>query len=66
LFTVTGTPAGYTISALHESFGATGSRTFYLNQTLVMREHYGREPATVNSKEVCSAQGQVERRHPAF
>jgi type IV pilus assembly protein PilA len=59
-FTMTGTPAGYTISAVPKSFGSTGSRTFYSDQALVVRENYGQEPATVNSKEVGSAQGQVE------
>ena len=66
LFTMTGTPAGYTISAVPKSFGATGSRTFYSDQTLVMREHYGPEPATVNGKEIGSARGQVERLPQAF
>jgi len=37
------------------SFGSTGSRTFFSDQSLVVRENYGQEPATVNSKEVGSA-----------
>ena len=54
-FTLTGTPAGYTISAVPQTFGSTGSRTFFSDQTLVIRENYGQDPATANSKEVGSA-----------
>jgi len=60
VFTLTGTPAGYSISAVPKSFGSTGSRTFYSDQTLVVRENYGQEPATVNSREVGSAAKQGE------
>jgi|SRR5277367_4207473 len=49
LFTVTGTPTGYAISAVPEQFGSSGSRTFYSDQTLVVRNNYTQEPATVNS-----------------
>jgi len=54
-FIVSGTPAGYTISAVPAVFGSTGSRTFYSDQSLVIRENYGPEPATAISKEVGSA-----------
>lgn len=54
-FTLTGTPTGYTITAVPIAFGSTGSRTFYSDQSLVVRENYGQEPATVNSREVGSA-----------
>ena len=54
-FTLTGTPTGYTISAVPAVFGSTGSRTFFSDQSLVIRENYGQEPATANSKEVGSA-----------
>jgi type IV pilus assembly protein PilA len=49
LFTVTGTPTGYAINANPEQFGSSGSRTFYSDQTLVIRNNYTQEPATVNS-----------------
>jgi len=55
MFTLTGTPTGYTISAAPKAFGSTGSRTFFSDQSLAIRENYGQEPATVNSKEVGSA-----------
>jgi len=54
-FTLTGTPSGYTITAVPIAFGSTGSRTFYSDQSLVVRENYGQEPATANSREVGSA-----------
>jgi type IV pilus assembly protein PilA len=54
-YTLTGTPTGYTISAVPVSFNATGSRTFYSDQSLVIRQNYGQEPATANSPEVGSA-----------
>jgi prepilin-type N-terminal cleavage/methylation domain-containing protein len=53
-FTLTGTPTGYTITAVPQVFGSTGSRTFFSDQSLVVRENYGQEPATANSKEVGS------------
>ena len=53
-FTLMPTPEGYSIQAVPTVFGTTGSRTFYTDQSLVVRENYGQEPATVNSKEVGS------------
>jgi hypothetical protein len=54
-FTLTGTPQGYSILAVPTVFGATGSRTFYTDQSLLLRENYGPEPATSNSLDVRSA-----------
>lgn len=54
-FTLAGTPTGYTISAVPSAFNSTGSRTFFSDQSLAVRENYGQEPATVNSPEVGSA-----------
>jgi type IV pilus assembly protein PilA len=51
-FTVTGNQGGYVINAIPEVYGSSGSRTFYSDQTMVIRENYGPEPATVNSKEL--------------
>jgi type II secretory pathway pseudopilin PulG len=50
-FTMTGNGGGYQIVAVPVAFGTTGSRTFYSDQTMVVRENDGPEPATVNSKE---------------
>ena len=51
-FTMTGNGIEYQILAIPISFGVTGSRTFYSDQTMVIRENDGPAPATVNSKEV--------------
>ncbi len=47
-----GTPTGYTVNASPETYNNTGRRTFYSDQTLVIRENWGQEPATVSSKEI--------------
>lgn len=60
VFRLTGTPTGYAITAWPTAFGSTGSRTFYSDQTLVIHENYGQDPATANSEEVGSA-AQVKR-----
>jgi len=51
-FTLAGTGPGYSITAAPTAFGSTGSRTFYSDQSLVIRENHGPEPATANSREV--------------
>jgi len=53
-FTMTGTPQAYSIQAVPVAFSSTGSRTFYTDQSLLVRENYGLEPATANSKKVGS------------
>lgn len=51
-FTLVGTPTGYTINANPTAFGNSGRRTFFSDQTLVIRENWGQEPANVSSKEL--------------
>jgi type IV pilus assembly protein PilA len=51
-FTMTGSPAGYVVNAVPVAFGSSGSRTFYSDQSMVIRENYGPEPATPASKEL--------------
>ena len=51
-YTVTGNPAGYVISAVPVSYNSTGSRTFYSDQTMQIRQNYGPEPATAQSPEL--------------
>jgi type IV pilus assembly protein PilA len=51
-FTLTGNQAGYTINAIPVAYGTTGSRTFFSDQSMVVRENYGQEPATAQSKEI--------------
>ena len=50
--TVAGNQSGYTINANPETFGTTGTRTFFSDQTMVIRENDGAEPATASSKEL--------------
>jgi prepilin-type N-terminal cleavage/methylation domain-containing protein len=52
LFAVTKTPVGYAVSAKPETFGSSGRRTFYSDQTLVIRNNWSEELADVNSPEI--------------
>jgi len=49
LFTVTATPQGYAVTAIPESFGNSGSRSFYSDQTQAIRQSVTAEPANANS-----------------
>ena len=51
-FTVSGAQGGYVVTAIPTAFGTTGNRTFYSDQTMVIRENYSAEPATASSKEM--------------
>ncbi len=51
-YTLQATPNGYSINVNPLTFGTTGRRTFYSDQTLGIRENWGAEPATVSSKEI--------------
>lgn len=51
-YTLTSTPTGYAITALPMGPGPHGWRTFYSDQSLIVGENYGPDPATANSKEV--------------
>ncbi|MCS7026077.1 MAG: prepilin-type N-terminal cleavage/methylation domain-containing protein [Bryobacteraceae bacterium] len=52
IFTVQGGPNGYVIGAVPVAFNNTGRRTFYSDQTLVVRQNWSPEPATAQSKEI--------------
>src|SRR5258708_7054442 len=52
MFTVTASPTGYSVAAIPESFGSSGRRTFFSDQTLVIRNNLTQEPATVTSPEI--------------
>jgi len=51
-FALQGGPGGYTINANPQTFNGTGRRTFFSDQTMIIRENWGQEPATVNSGEI--------------
>lgn len=51
-FTIAQTPLGYSVSAVPKSFGSTGRRTFYTDQTGVIRQNWTSEPASDKSDEL--------------
>lgn len=52
LFTMSSTQGGYAINANPEAFGTSGRRTFFSDQSQVIRENWGQEPATAQSKAI--------------
>ena len=52
VFTVQGTPTGYAVTAVPKAFGSSGRRTFFSNETLVIHQNWGQEPATAQSPEM--------------
>jgi prepilin-type N-terminal cleavage/methylation domain len=51
-FVVQPLPTGYAVQATPVAYNSTGRRSFYSDQTLVIRENWGQEPADANSKEI--------------
>jgi type IV pilus assembly protein PilA len=51
-FTLSANQGGYIINANPVSYGTSGSKTFYSDQTMVIRQNFGPEPATANSPEM--------------
>lgn len=51
-FSLSATKEGYAITAVPDTFGSTGRRTFFSDQSFVVRENWGAEPATAQSKEI--------------
>ena len=49
VFQLQPTPVGYTVTASPENFGSSGRRCFYSDQTTVVHENWGAEPATAAS-----------------
>jgi type IV pilus assembly protein PilA len=49
VFTLAATPTGYAINANPQKFGSSGRRSFYSDESLVVRENWSAEPATKNS-----------------
>jgi prepilin-type N-terminal cleavage/methylation domain-containing protein len=52
IFAVEGIPTGYAVTAVPETFNSSGRRTFYSDQTLVIRNNWSQEPANVSSPEI--------------
>ena len=51
-FILAGGPQGYAFNANPTVYNSTGRRSFFSDQTLVIRENYGPEPATATSSEI--------------
>ncbi len=51
IFAITKTAVGYAVTAVPEVFGGTGRRTFYSDESQVIHQNWGQEPATVQSPE---------------
>ncbi len=52
VFTMVGTPGGYTINADPQSFDVTGSRSFFTDHNNIIRNRYGNESASENDPEI--------------
>ena len=52
VYTLTATQGGYAITAVPDSSGNSGGRSFYSDQTLAIRNNFGQEPATAASPEI--------------
>jgi len=50
-FAVAANTTGYAVTAVPDAFGSSGRRTFYSDQTLVIRQNWSQEPATATSPE---------------
>jgi type IV pilus assembly protein PilA len=51
-FSMVGSPQGYAVNAEPQVFNTTGKRSFFTDQSTVIREHIGNEPASVNDPEI--------------
>ena len=52
VFTMVGTPSGYTINADPQVYEVTGSRSFYTDHSNLIRQHVGNESASANDSEI--------------
>ena len=65
IFNVQPTQTGYQVNANPQTHNSTGRRTFYSDQTLVIRENWGQEPAGPTSPELGSEKGSGGAAQPA-
>jgi prepilin-type N-terminal cleavage/methylation domain-containing protein len=52
IFSVQESPTGYAVIAVPETYNSSGRRTFYSDESLVVKENWGQEPATAASPEI--------------
>ena len=60
-FVVEQTPTGYRITAAPEVYNRDGRRSFYSDQTMVLRQNWGPEPASPTSPEMKSRRNSGRR-----
>ncbi len=51
-YVVQGTPTGYTVNANPVAYNGTGRRSFFSDQSFVIRENWGPDPAKADSPEI--------------
>ena len=49
-FTLQQTPTGYSVTAVPKTFGGTGRRTFYSDESGIVHQNWTKDPATPNSE----------------
>jgi type IV pilus assembly protein PilA len=54
-FTMTVSPAGYAINAQPKQFGTSGSRSFFSDQTQIIRHRFANEAATATDPEITAS-----------
>ena len=52
IFTLAGTPSGYTLNANPKVFNTSGRRTFYCDQNMIVHQNWSAEPANASSPEL--------------
>lgn len=52
VFTMVGTPSGYSVNADPQVYGVKGTRSFYTDHTNIVRQHVGNEPASETDPEI--------------
>jgi type IV pilus assembly protein PilA len=51
LFTMAGTPQGFTLIAVPKVYNTSGRRTFYSDQNMIIHQNWSAEPANASSPE---------------
>jgi len=52
IFTLAGTPSGYTLNANPKVFNTSGRRTFFSDQNMIVHQNWSAEPANASSPEL--------------
>jgi len=52
MFTMSGTPQGYTLSVVPKVYNTSGRRTFFTDQNMTYHQNWSAEPATASSPEL--------------